>query len=175
MTGNDPVGVPGSNRGKISALCLAHLFNDSYMNYLQTLLPFMVDAGLGVGKGAFLISAFTVTSSLLQPVSGYLVDQKNQRWMVYLGTLGMAVLLGLVGVLKGYSLLLLTVTLAGLGTAAFHPQASAMVTAVSGQRRGFFQAVFVASGNAGWALTPLLVVPFVQKYGLEMTPSMMLP
>ena len=50
-----------------------------------------------------------------------------------------------------------------------------MVTAVSGQRRGFFQAVFVASGNAGWALTPLLVVPFVQKYGLEMTPSLMLP
>ena len=71
------------------------------MNYLQTLLPFMVDAGLGVGRGAFLISAFTVTSSLLQPVSGYLVDQKNQRWMVYLGTLWMAVLLGLVGVLKG--------------------------------------------------------------------------
>jgi MFS transporter, FSR family, fosmidomycin resistance protein len=175
MTGNEISNLPSRNRGKIFSLCLAHLFNDSYMNYLQTLLPFMVDAGLGVGKGAFLISAFTITSSLLQPISGYLVDQKNQRWMVYLGTLWMAVLLGLVGVLKGYLLLIFTVALAGLGTAAFHPQASAMVTAVSGQRKGFFQALFVASGNAGWALTPLLVVPFIQKYGLEMTPSLMLP
>jgi FSR family fosmidomycin resistance protein-like MFS transporter len=97
------------------------------MNFLQSLLPFMVAAGLGVSKGAFLISAFTITSSLLQPVSGYLVDQRNQRWLVYAGTMWMAVLLGLVGVLKDYSLLIFTVALAGLGTAAFHPQASAML------------------------------------------------
>lgn len=164
-----------SNKGKIFSLSIAHLFNDWYMNFMQTLLPFMVAAGLGVSKGAFLISAFTITSSLLQPVSGYLVDQKNQRWMVYAGTLWMAVLLGLVGVLKSYPLLLLTVTLAGLGTAAFHPQASAMVTAVSGERKGFFQSIFVAAGNVGWALTPLMVVPVTQKYGLETTPVFILP
>lgn len=151
------------------------MLNDWYMNYIQTLLPFMVAAGLGVSKGAFLISAFTITSSLLQPVSGYLVDQKNQRWMVYAGTLWMAVLLSLVGVLKSYPLLVLTVTMAGLGTAAFHPQASAMVTAVSGERKGFFQALFVTAGNVGWALTPLMVVPFIQTYGLEMTPLFVLP
>jgi FSR family fosmidomycin resistance protein-like MFS transporter len=164
-----------ANTGKVFSLSLAHLFNDWYMNYIQTLLPFMVAAGLGVSKGAFLISAFTVTSSLLQPVSGYLVDQKNQRWMVYAGTLWMAVLLSLVGVLNSYPLLLLTVTLAGLGTAAFHPQASAMVSAVSGDRKGFYQSIFVAAGNVGWALTPLMVVPFVQHAGLELTPVFVLP
>ncbi|KJS65537.1 MAG: MFS transporter [Peptococcaceae bacterium BICA1-7] len=163
------------SRGKVFSLSLAHLLNDWYMNYTQTLLPFLVAAGLGVSKGAFLISAFTITSSLLQPVSGYLVDQKNQRWMVYAGTLWMAVLLSLVGVLKSYPLMVLTVTLAGLGTAAFHPQASAMVTAVSGNRKGFFQALFVAAGNVGWALTPLMVVPFVEARGLEMTPIFVLP
>jgi FSR family fosmidomycin resistance protein-like MFS transporter len=40
-----------------------------------------VVAGLGISKGAFLVSAFTLTSSVLQPVFGYLVDQKNQRWL----------------------------------------------------------------------------------------------
>lgn len=163
------------NKGKILSLSLTHLFNDWYMNYIQTLLPFMVAAGLGVSKGAFLIAAFTITSSVLQPVSGYLVDQKNQRWMVYVGTFWMAVLLSLVGVLKSYPLLVFTVALAGLGTAAFHPQASAMVSAVSGNRKGFFQALFVAAGNVGWALTPLVVVPFAQKYGLELTPLFVLP
>ena len=145
------------------------------MNYIPTLLPFLVAAGLGVSKGAFLVSAFTVTSSLLQPVSGFLVDQKNQRWLVYAGTLWMAVFLSLTGVIENYPLLVLTVTLAGLGTAAFHPQASAMVSAVSGDRKGFFQALFITSGNAGWALTPLIVVPFVQSYGLAWTPLFVTP
>jgi FSR family fosmidomycin resistance protein-like MFS transporter len=151
------------------------MFNDFYMNYIQTLLPFLVAAGLGVSKGAFLISAFTVTSSVLQPVFGYLVDQKNQRWLVYVGTIWMAVLISLVGLLKNYSLLILVAALAGLGTAAFHPQASAMVSAVSGNRKGFWQSCFTAGGNVGWALTPLLVVPFVQAYTLKMTPLFILP
>ncbi|MFZ5644902.1 MAG: MFS transporter [Bacillota bacterium] len=163
------------NKIKIFSLSAAHMLNDWYMNYIQTLLPFMVAAGLGVSKGAFLISAFTITSSLLQPVSGYLVDQKNQRWMVYAGTLWMAVLLSLVGVLKSYPIIIVTVTLAGLGTAAFHPQASAMISAVSGNKKGFYQALFVAAGNIGWALTPLMVVPFVQMKGLELTPIFVLP
>lgn len=167
--------VPVPQKGKILTLSLAHLINDWYMNYIQTLLPFLVAAGLGVSKGAYLVSAFTVTSSLLQPVAGYLVDQKNQRWLVYLGTLWMAVLISLVGVLKSYPLLVAVVALAGLGTAAFHPQASAMVSGVSGERKGFFQAFFIASGNVGWSLTPLLVVPFVMYFGLGASPFFAIP
>lgn len=156
-------------------MSLAHMVNDWYMNYIQTLLPFMVAAGMGVSKGAFLVSAFTITSSLLQPLTGYLVDQKNQRWMVYLGTLWMAVLISMVGVVKNYPVLVVIVALAGMGTAAFHPQASAMITSVSGERKGFYQSLFVASGNVGWALTPLVVVPFVLHFGLELSPVFLLP
>jgi len=163
------------NKGKISALSFAHLLNDWYMNYIQTLLPFLVMAGLGVSKGAFLVSAFTITSSILQPVFGYLVDQRNQRWMVYVGTLWMAVLISFIGVIDYYPLMVVIAALAGLGTAAFHPQASAMVSGVSGNRKGFFQACFTAAGNIGWALTPLMVVPFVQRYGLDLTPVYILP
>lgn len=135
----------------------------------------MVAGGLAVSKGAFLVSAFTITSSLLQPITGYLVDQKSQKWLVYVGTLWMAALLSLLGILTNYPLSILVVTLAGIGTAAFHPQASAMVTAVSGKKKGFFQALFVTSGNIGWALTPLIAVPFVQKYGMEITPFFAVP
>jgi len=163
------------NKGKIAALSFAHLLNDWYMNYIQTLLPFLVMAGLGVSKGAFLVSAFTITSSILQPVFGYLVDQRNQRWMVYVGTLWMAVLISFIGVIDYYPLMVVIAALAGLGTAAFHPQASAMVSGVSGNRKGFFQACFTAAGNVGWALTPLMVVPFVQRYGLDLTPVYILP
>jgi len=163
------------HKSKVFSLSLAHLINDWYMNYIQTLLPFLVAAGLGVSKGAFLISAFTITSSLLQPVFGYLVDQKNQRWLVYVGTVWMAILISLIGLFQSYPLMILLATLAGLGTAAFHPQASAMVSSVSGDQKGFFQSLFVAAGNAGWALTPLFVVPIIQAYGLEATPVFVIP
>lgn len=166
-------GMPDTAR--ILSISLAHLVNDWYMNYLQTLLPFLIAAGMSVSRGAFLVSAFTITSSLLQPLSGYLVDQKNQRWLVHAGTLWMAVLLGLVGILPNYALLVFVVSLAGVGTAAFHPQASAMVTAMSGGRKGFFQAVFNTFGHLGWSLTPLVVVPFALKYGMEATPLLALP
>ncbi len=160
---------------RVLPLSLAHLTNDWYMNYIQTLLPFMVAAGLAVSKGAFLVSAFTITSSIIQPLTGYLVDQKSQRWLVYVGTLWMAVLLSLLGILTSYPLAVVVVALAGIGTAAFHPQASAMVTAVSGSRKGLFQALFVTSGNIGWALTPLIAVPLVQEYGMKCTPLFAVP
>ncbi len=162
-------------KGKIISISLAHMFNDWYMNFIQTLLPFLTAAGLGIGKTAFLISAFTTTSSLLQPVFGYLVDQKNQRWMVYAGTIWMAVLLSCIGLTNNYYLLFLLALFSGLGTAAFHPQASVMISAISGQKKGFFQSIFTAAGNVGWALTPLMVIPVVTNYGLEVTPIFVIP
>jgi MFS transporter, FSR family, fosmidomycin resistance protein len=50
-----------------------------------------------------------------------------------------------------------------------------MVSAVSGDRKGFMQAFFIASGNVGWALTPLAAVPFVSAYGLAATPWFVVP
>jgi FSR family fosmidomycin resistance protein-like MFS transporter len=167
--------APKSRLGAIATISLAHLLNDWYMNLIQTLLPFLVAAGLGVGRGAFLITAFTTTSSILQPVFGYLVDRRNQRWLVYAGTLWMAVLLGVVGLTDDYALLFCLVLFSGLGTAAFHPQASAMIGMVSGGRRGLFQGIFTAAGNVGWALTPLLVVPFISSRGLSATPYLAVP
>lgn len=163
------------NKDKFFVILLAHLFNDWYMNYIQTLLPFMIIAGLSLSKGAFLVSAFTITSSLLQPVFGYLVDKKNQKWMVFVGTVWMALLISMIGIANNYFLLVILASLAGLGTAAFHPQSSAMITALSPRQKGLAQSIFIAAGNMGWALTPLMVVPFVQKYGLELTPVFALP
>ncbi|SNS14930.1 MFS transporter, FSR family, fosmidomycin resistance protein [Humidesulfovibrio mexicanus] len=159
----------------IVAISLAHLVNDWYMNFIQTLLPFLVAAGMSVGRGGFLISAFTLSSSVLQPVFGYLVDRKNQRWMVYVGTIWMAIMLSLLGVTDNYAALFAFSLFSGLGTAAFHPQAAAMIGSVSGNRHGLFQAVFAAAGNIGWALTPLIAVPFIVTQGLSATPVLVIP
>jgi len=157
------------------SLSLAHMINDLYMNQLQVLLPFFVLAGLSVSKGAFLISAFTITSSLIQPLFGMLSDKKSRQWLIYSGTFWMALLLSMTGLIQNYIYLLLVSALAGLGTAAFHPQASAMAATCSETKKTFSQAIFIASGNVGWALTPLIFAPLVSNYGLKVTPVFVIP
>lgn len=96
--------VPKEDPLRVALLALAHLLNDWYMNYIQTLLPFLVGLGVvGVGRGTLLVTAFTFSSSLLQPVFGYLVDRRGQRWLVYAGTLGMGALLGLLGLVRSWA------------------------------------------------------------------------
>jgi MFS transporter, FSR family, fosmidomycin resistance protein len=166
---------PGTRKVPIIVLSMAHMINDMYMNQISVLLPFFVIAGLSVSKGAFLVSGFTITSSLLQPVFGALSDKNSRQWLVFTGTLWMAFMLSLIGLTTNYSLLMIIVALGGLGTAAFHPQASAMVATNSRTHKTFIQAIFIASGNIGWALTPLLAVPLVQQFGLTVTPVFMIP
>ena len=160
----------------LSVLSIAHLINDMYNNFLPQLLPILVvTAGFSVTKASSLVSAFTITSSLVQPVFGYLVDQKNQRWLVFVGTIWMAVILSLTGLTVNYGLLLVMAAAAGIGTAAFHPQASSMVSAVSGNRKGFIMSAFVASGNVGWAVAPLVLVPLFAIYGTRGSTFMVIP
>lgn len=160
----------------LGVLSIAHLINDMYNNFLPQLLPIIVaTAGFSVTKASSLVSAFTITSSLVQPVFGYLVDQKNQRWLVFVGTLWMAVILSLTGLTVNYGLLLVMATAAGIGTAAFHPQASSMVSAVSGNRKGFIMSAFVASGNVGWAVAPVVLVPLFAIYGTKGSTIMVIP
>ncbi len=163
----------GGNLRRIGCLSLGHMVNDAYMNQMQVLLPYFVLTGISVSRGAFLVSAFTLTSSLVQPFFGLL----GEGWgaMVYTGTLWMALLLGLVGRVGSYPALLLVVALAGFGTAAFHPKASALVAASAGKNKSFAQAIFIAAGNAGWALTPLFAAPLVEHFGLRVTPWFILP
>jgi len=162
-------------KGKVLSISVAHLINDWYMNLVTTLLPFLIATGIGIGRSAFLVSAFTFTSSLLQPVFGYMVDRKNQRWMVYVGTAWMAIMLSLMGVIDNYAILFMLALMGGLGTAAFHPQASSMISSISGARKGFAQSVFSAAGNIGWALTPLTVIPIVEHWGMQSTIVFMVP
>ncbi|MHB1654540.1 MAG: MFS transporter [Desulfitobacteriaceae bacterium] len=162
---------------KIGILSLAHMLNDLYSNYLPQMLPFLVvlTPGFTATRAAILVSAFTITSSLIQPLFGYFLDRQGKRWLVHVGTLWMAIMLSLTGLVHNYVLLVALAALAGLGTAAFHPQASTMVNVLSGERKAVLLSAFVAFGNFGFALGPLLLVPLFQAYGLQATVVTVVP
>ncbi|MBP1763255.1 MAG: transporter [Firmicutes bacterium] len=156
---------------KIGVLSVAHMLNDLYSNYLPQMLLFLVvlHPGFTATRAAILVSAFTITSSLVQPLFGYFLDRQSKRWLIYVGTLWMAVMLSMTGIVQNYWLLVILAASAGLGTAAFHPQASTMVNILSGERKAVLLSTFVAFGNVGFALGPLLLVPLFQAYGLQAT------
>ena len=162
---------------KIGVLSFAHMLNDLYSNYLPQMLPFLiaVHPGFSATRAAILVSSFTVTSSLIQPVFGFFLDREGKRWLVHIGTLWMAILLSLTGLIHSYALLVLVAALAGLGTAAFHPQASTMVNVLSGDHKAVLLSAFVAFGNMGFALSPLLLVPLFQTYGLKASVVTVIP
>ncbi len=159
------------NYSKLGILSLAHTLNDLYSNYLPQLLPFLVALipGFTATRAAILVSAFTLTSSFTQPLFGYFLDRQGKRWLLYIGTLWMAMMLSLTGIVQNYGVLVLLAALAGLGTAVFHPQAATMVNQLSGDRKAVILSAFVAFGNIGFALGPLLLVPLFQFYGLHAT------
>src|SRR5665648_618164 len=155
----------------IGVLSLAHMLNDMYSNYLPQMLPFLVvlTPGFTVTRAAILVSAFTITSSLSQPVFGYYLDRQGKRWLVHVGTLWMATMLSLTGITQNYISIVILAGLAGLGTAAFHPQSSTMINVLIGSHKAVLLSTFVAFGNIGFALSPLLLVPLFQAYGLHAT------
>jgi len=169
---------------RVLILALGHLVNDSYSNVVPPLLPILKEAYvLSYAASGMLMTVFTITSSIVQPVFGYYADKYGRRWLVALSTAWIALFMSLIGAVSylgldgsgSYAVLLALIALAGFGSASYHPQASTMVPRISGDHKGFGVSLFSAGGNLGYAITPLLVVPATALWGLPGTLVFMIP
>jgi len=169
---------------RICILALGHLVNDSYSNLVPPLLPLLKAAyDLSYTASGMLMTVYTVTSSIVQPVFGYYADKHGRRWLVAVSTAWVAFFMSLIGLISylgldrsgSYMVLLLLIGLAGFGSASYHPQASMMVPRISGEHKGFGVSLFSAGGNLGYAFMPLLVVPVVALWGLKGTIVFLVP
>lgn len=165
----------GFDRFRVLVLSFGHMINDSYSNVVPPLLPLLQAAyGLTYTLSGVIMTVFTITSSVIQPVFGYFADSYGRRWMVALSVLWIAFFMSAIGIVGylgldpsgSYIVILALVGLAGFGSSAYHPQASAMVPRISGDHKGFGVSIFSAGGNLGYAIMPLLVVPVTAIWGL---------
>jgi FSR family fosmidomycin resistance protein-like MFS transporter len=83
--------------------------------------------------------------------------------------------MGLLGVAPNVVVLGLLLLLAGIGAAAFHPQAVAAAGTVSGSRKGLGISIFTFGGSLGFALGPLVIIGAIQLGGLERSYYVMFP
>ena len=155
-------------------------FGHVWVDASQGILP-VVLARL---KEVFVLSYFQVgvimmllnlTSSVIQPLFGYISDRAHLGWFVPVGILWTALTMGLLGWSPNYLSACLLVGFAGLGTAAFHPRAMKAVYLVSGSRRGFGAAIFSTGGNLGFALGPMVGGFLMLEFGLHATIGLLIP
>lgn len=148
------------------ALSIAHMLNDLVQSMIPAIYPLIKDAyGLDFVQIGFITLAFQVTSSLLQPLLGWLTDRKPWPFAMAAGmgaTLSGLVLLSYAG---SYTVVLLAAGLVGLGSAVFHPEATRMARHAAAGRQGLAQGVFQVGGHAGYAAGPLLAAAVVVPRG----------
>ena len=159
-----------SGRHVVFLMTLGHLINDLYANALTPILPVLIDRfGLSMTQAGLLTTLRMLSGQVSQPFYGLLGDRLGRRWLLGLGPLLTVGLMGLAGWAPTYSVLILCVVLAGIGSASFHPQGAAVAGQASGRRHGLGMGIFLSGGIVGVAIAPWLVVPLVSRWGLRAT------
>lgn len=108
-----------------------------------------------------------LTSSISQPLFGMFADRKPRVWLYPAGVFCSIMGLALTGLAPSLPWLLLFISISGLGSGAFHPEASRATHLASGSKKALAQAIFQVGGNAGQAFGPLLVSLYVSHSGIQ--------
>lgn len=125
--------------------------------------------GLSLAQIGLLLGAYQMTSSLTQPIFGYLSDRYGGRWFAVGGLIWLAILQGLVGFMPTFESAVVISTLAGLGSAAFHPQGASGANIAAGEQKSAGIAMFMLGGNGGFAVGPILAALVLGWMGVRGT------
>jgi len=151
-------------------LILGHATVDTFMNLLSGLLPALTASyGLSYLLAGILAMISNVASSVVQPALGRWFDRTQAMWILHAGIIVNCIGMSLVGISPNYLILMALVATTGFGHAAFHPPAYAAVLKSSVSAKGGVTGIFLAAGNVGWFLGPILAGALVTAIGLWST------
>jgi FSR family fosmidomycin resistance protein-like MFS transporter len=167
--------IPGLHP-RVAQLATTHFVVDGHGNIYAPLLPLLIpQLGLSLAAAGTLQMCFQLANSVAQLGFGRLADRWRPRLLVLGGPFVAVCVLSLIGMATNVWALAAVLVLGGLGGAAFHPPAAALVHRLGGERKGLAMSVHITGGSVGFSLGPLLFAPFVQRFGLSWTPLLMLP
>jgi FSR family fosmidomycin resistance protein-like MFS transporter len=135
----------------------AHFIADAYSNLYAPLLPALIPRlGLSLATAGTLAMLFQLSASVSQLGFGRLADRWRPRALMVAGPVASVTLLSLIGVAQSPAALGVILVVGGLGGAAFHPTAAALVHRLGGRRRGLAMSIVITGGAVGYSLGPSL-------------------
>lgn len=160
----------------IGLLALGHFVIDVTQGSLPAVLPFIKQAhALTYAQVAMIVLAGNLTSSIIQPVFGYLSDQIARRWILPVSVFVSGAGIALIGLAPVYETVVALVVIMGLGVAAWHPEGYRTATVVAGDRKATALSWFSLGGNVGIAVGPPLMTFLVTGLGTRGTLGMLVP
>jgi FSR family fosmidomycin resistance protein-like MFS transporter len=168
-----------SNKFNLKVLLLlssGHLVTDLYQGALPVILPFLkAKLMLSYTATGTILLVGTLTSSIIQPLFGYLSDRKEKPLLLPVGCLCAGAGLSMLALPESFVLVLPLVVLSGLGIASYHPEGFRTAHFFTGEKKVTGMSIFSVGGNLGFAIGPLLALFVVQTYGFESLPVLLTP
>src|ERR1043165_2316865 len=107
---------PLTHRKALLLLIFSHLSVDLYGSFLAPLQPYLISKHhLTLAAAGFLVSLYSISASLLQPVYGFFADKIGKRFFVMLAPLIASIFMSLLPLAPTYLLVMICLFVAGIG------------------------------------------------------------
>ena len=157
-------------------MTFGHAVIDGNPALIFALVPVIVShLRIDLAHAGALVTLLLMTSSITQPVFGFLQDRRPLFPTASLGLLLAGAAMAATGFVATYAQMVVLVLIAGLGIAAFHPQAVAQAGRASDGRTEWGVAIFFTGGSTGTAIMSLAIVPLVAMFGPHATLVALVP
>ena len=145
---------------------ISHFLNDMIQSIIPSIYPILKDKfDFPFAQIGIITLIFQMTSSILQPFTGLYADKHPRPYALSIGMCFTLVGLLVLAFAENYLLILLSVSVVGLGSSIFHPTASRVAQLASGGKKSLAQSIFQVGGNGGSALGPLLAAAIILPFG----------
>lgn len=145
---------------------ISHFLNDMIQSIIPSIYPILKDKfDFSFAQIGIITLIFQMTSSILQPFTGLYADKHPRPYALSIGMCFTLVGLLVLAFAENYLLILLSVSVVGLGSSIFHPTASRVAQLASGGKKSLAQSIFQVGGNGGSALGPLLAAAIILTFG----------
>lgn len=162
----EPRVAEGTVYAVLFAISFTHLLNDMIQSVIPAIYPMIKDKyGFSFAQFGMITLAFQMTSSILQPFTGRYADRHPRPYALAVGMGFTLAGLLMLAWADGYAWIVTAVSVIGLGSSVFHPEASRVAQMASGGKKSLAQSIFQVGGNGGNALGPLLAALIVLPHG----------
>ena len=153
--------------GEVLTIVGGHFVHDTFPAFLAPLLPALITKLSMSLTLAGTLQLFLQFPALITPFVGYLADKVSLRYFIILAPAITATMMSSIGLAPNYTILAIILFVTGLSIACFHAPAPAMVSRISGNQIGKGMSFFMAGGELGRTIGPLLAVWAVGIWTLE--------